>query len=122
MVTLPIAKIKSGEVNGIAILSRGRSSALPELRSAHEQGLTGFEATTWFALFLPANSPPAAVQKLNAAAAAVLDDPAVQKSLSEVGGSVVAPDRRPPEYLGRFLKSEIEKWALAVKAAGISLD
>lgn len=122
VVTLPIAKIKSGEVNGIAILSRGRSSALPELRSAQEQGMTGFEATTWFALFLPAASPPAVVQELNAAAAAVLDDAAVQKSLSEVGGSVVAPDRRSPEYLGRFLKSEIEKWASAVTAAGISLD
>jgi tripartite-type tricarboxylate transporter receptor subunit TctC len=109
-------------VNGIAILSRGRSSALPELASAQEQGLTGFEATTWFALFLPAHSPPAVVQKLNAAAIAVLEDPAVQKQLSEIGGSVVATERRSPEYLGRFLKSEIEKWASAVKAAGISLD
>jgi tripartite-type tricarboxylate transporter receptor subunit TctC len=122
VVTLPIAKIKSGEVNGIAILSRGRSAALPDLPSAQEQGLTGFEATTWFALFLPANVPPAVVQKLNAAAVAVLDDPAVQKNLNEIGSSVVAADRRSPEYLGRFLKSEIEKWAAAVKAAGISLD
>jgi tripartite-type tricarboxylate transporter receptor subunit TctC len=122
VVTLPIGKIKSGEVNGIAILSRGRSSALPELASAHEQGLTGFEATTWFALFLPANAPPAVVQKLNAAALAVLDDPAVQKQLNEIGSSAVAADRRSPEYLGHFLKSEIEKWASAVKAAGISLD
>ena len=77
---------------------------------------------TWFALFLPANSPPAVVQKLNSAAVAVLDDPAVQKNLNEIGGSVVASERRTPEYLGSFLKSEIEKWATAVKAAGISLD
>ncbi|MFL5233784.1 MAG: tripartite tricarboxylate transporter substrate-binding protein, partial [Microvirga sp.] len=95
---------------------------LPDLPSAQEQGMTGFEATTWFALFLPANSPPGIVQKLNAAAMAALDDPAVQKSLSDVGASVVAADRRSPEYLGRFLKSEIEKWATAVKAAGVSLD
>lgn len=122
VITLPIPKIKSGEVNGIAILSRGRSSALPELASAQEQGLAGFEATTWFALFLPANSPPAVVQKLNAAAVAVLDDLAVKKNLDEIGGSVVAADRRSAEYLGRFLKSEIDKWASAVKAAGISLD
>ena len=73
-------------------------------------------------MFLPAKSPPVVVQKLNAAAVAVLEDPAVQKGLSEVGGSVVSADRRSPEYLGRFLKSEIEKWATAVKAAGISLD
>jgi tripartite-type tricarboxylate transporter receptor subunit TctC len=62
------------------------------------------------------------VQKLNAAAVAVLDDPAVQKELNAIGSSVAAADRRSPEYLGRFLKSEIEKWASAVKAAGISLD
>jgi len=122
VVTLPIPKIKSGEVNAIAILSPGRSSALPDLRSAQEQGLSGFEAATWFALFLPANSPAVVVQKLNTAAAAVLDDPAVQKNLSEIGSSVVAGERRSPEYLGRFLTSEIEKWAVAVKAAGISLD
>lgn len=122
VVTLPISKIKSGEVKGIAILSRNRSSALPDLPSAHEQGMTDFAATTWFALFLPANSPPAIVQKLNAAAVAVLDDTALQKSLAEIGGSVIASERRTPEYLGRFLRSEIEKWAAAVKAEGVSLD
>ena len=122
VVTLPIAKIKSGEVNGIAILSRGRSSALPELASAQEQGLSGFEATTWFALFLPAHAPAAIVQKLNAAALAVLEDPAAQKQFGDIGSCVVAAERRSPEYLGRFLKSEIEKWAAAAKSAGVSLD
>jgi tripartite-type tricarboxylate transporter receptor subunit TctC len=122
IITLPVGKLKSGEVNGIAVLSRERSSALPGVASAQEQGLANFTATTWFALFLPAKSPPDIVRKLNAAAVAALDDPALQKSIAEIGGSVVARDRRSPDHLQTFLKAEIEKWSSVVTAAGISLD
>ena len=103
----------------IATLTRNRWQSLPDLATAHEQGLTNFEAYIWFALFLPKGTPAAIVQKLNAAAVEAMNTPAVQARLNEAGATVVAPDRRSPEYLQKFVESEIAKWAGPIKAAGI---
>src|SRR5215813_3560551 len=65
---IAIPQIEAGTIKAIAILSRGRSPSLPAVPSAHEQGLTGFEATNWSALFLPKGTPPGIVQALHTAA------------------------------------------------------
>jgi len=121
-VSLPLAlpQIVAKSVKAIAILSKDRSSSLPDLASAHEQGLTGFDVPSWYALFLPAGTPAAIVQKLNRATVAALDAPAVQQRLKQVGGEAVAPERRTPEYLGQFVAAEIKKWEGPIKASGIS--
>jgi tripartite-type tricarboxylate transporter receptor subunit TctC len=121
--SLPLAlpQIAAKSVKPIAVLSRNRSKVLPELASADEQGLTGFDVPSWYALFLPAATPPAIVQKLNQAAAAALDVPATQERLLQIGGDAVAPERRTPEYLRQFLAAEIKKWEAPIKASGISL-
>ena len=59
---------------------------------------------------------------LNDAAVATLNTPAVETRLREIGVEQVAPERRSPEYLAKFVQSEIEKWAGPIKAAGISTD
>jgi tripartite-type tricarboxylate transporter receptor subunit TctC len=120
-VSLPLAlpQIVSRTVKPIAILSKHRSSALPDLASADEQGLTGFDVPSWYALFLPAATPPAIVQRLNRATQAALDMPALQQRLARVGGDVIAPERRSPEYLRQFLAAEIKKWEAPIKASGI---
>jgi tripartite-type tricarboxylate transporter receptor subunit TctC len=120
--SLPLAlpQIAAKSVKAIAILSKDRSPSLPDLASAHEQGLTGFDVPSWYALFLPARTPPAIVQKLNRATVAALDAPAVQQRLKQVGGEAVAPGRRTPEYLATFLAAEIKKWEGPIKASGIS--
>ncbi len=122
--SLPLAlpQIKGKTVKAIALLSKHRSATLPELASAAEQGLTGFDAPSWYALFLPARTPPAIVQKLNHALNAALDKPAVQERLKLVGGDVVEPARRSPEYLGQFVAGEIKKWEAPIKASGVQLD
>jgi tripartite-type tricarboxylate transporter receptor subunit TctC len=119
---LAIQQIESNLVKAIAILSKNRSPALPHLASAHEQGLTDFEAGTWYALFLPRGTPTAIIGKLNAAAVAMIETPSVRERLRELGAEVVAPERRSPEYLQKFVVSEIEKWAVAIKASGVSMD
>jgi tripartite-type tricarboxylate transporter receptor subunit TctC len=121
-VSLPLAlpQIAAKTVKAIAILSRERSSSLPGLASAHEQGLTDFDVPSWYALFLPAGTPATIVQKLNRATAAALDTPAVQQRLKQVGGEAVAPERRTPEYLEKFVAAEIKKWEGPIKASGIS--
>ncbi len=120
--SLPLAlpQIAAKTVKAIAILSKQRSSSLPTLASADEQGLAGFDVPSWYALFLPAAAPPAIVQKLNRATIAALDMPAVQQRLKHVGGEAVAPERRSPEYLAQFLAAEIKKWEAPIKASGIS--
>jgi len=109
-------------VKAIAILSKERSPSMPSLPSAHEQGLTGFDVPSWYALFLPKGTPAAIVQKLNAAAVAAMDAPATQQRLREIGSDLVAPARRSPDYLGKFVTSEIEKWSVAIKKAGVELE
>jgi tripartite-type tricarboxylate transporter receptor subunit TctC len=103
----------------MATLSRERSPVLPNLATAHEQGLTNFDAYTWNAVFLPKGTPPAIVGKVNAALVKVMDLPAARERLQGLGLSVVAPERRSPDYLARFVRSEIDKWAAPIKASGV---
>jgi tripartite-type tricarboxylate transporter receptor subunit TctC len=117
-----VPQIESKLVKPIAVLTRERAPMLPNLASAHEQGLKDFEASTWFAFFLPSRTPAAIVQRLHEATVAAMETPALQARLLEAGAIVVAPDRRSPDYLRRFVDSEIEKNAKPIKAAGISMD
>jgi tripartite-type tricarboxylate transporter receptor subunit TctC len=117
-----VGQIESHMVKAIAILSRKRTAILPALPSAHEQGLTDFDASIWYALFLPKGTPAAIVQKLNAAAIATLNTPSVQEWMRANGAEPAAPERRSPEYLGKLVESEIEKWAGPIRASGFSAD
>jgi tripartite-type tricarboxylate transporter receptor subunit TctC len=115
-------QIASNTVKGIAALSKSRSPLLPALATAHEQGLTDFEAITWNAFFLPKGTPAAIVKKLNDAVIEAMDSPAVKDRLHDLGVTLVSPGRRTPDYLQKFVESEVEKWAAPIKAAGISMD
>ena len=84
--------------------------------------MSGFDVPSWYALFAPAATPPAIVQKLNRATVAALDVPAIQRRLQQVGGDVIASERRSPEYLAQFLAAEIKKWEAPIKASGILLE
>ena len=119
---IAISQIQSKTVKAIAILTRGRSPSLPTLASAHEQGLTDFDASNWFAVFLPKRAPTAIVQKLHAGLVAAMDMPALRARFEEIGADLVPPERRSPDYLQRFITSEIEKWAGPIKQSGVSMD
>ena len=104
-------------MKAIAILARSRAQVLPELASAHEQGVADFSAWTWFALFLPRGVPDAVAAKLHEAAAAAMGMPFMQARLKQIGAEVVAPERRSQAYLQRFVETEIAKWASDLKGA-----
>jgi tripartite-type tricarboxylate transporter receptor subunit TctC len=120
LAALAIPQIEGKKVKAIAVFSKKRLPVLPELASAHEQGLGDFEVVPWYAFFLPKDTPTQIVQKLNAAVAATMETPAVQDKLKAFGYTFVAPDRRSPEYLRTFVDSEIDKWAAVIKAAGVA--
>jgi tripartite-type tricarboxylate transporter receptor subunit TctC len=119
---IAIPFIQSKAVKAIAILTRDRSPSLPDLASAHEQGLREFDASNWFGVFLPKGAPPAIVQKLHAAIVTTMDNPAVQVRMQAIGADVPGPERRSPDYLQKFVEAEIKKWAGPIKASGISAD
>ena len=114
-------QIDGGTVKGIAIMTKERSPVLPDLPTAGEQGLA-VEAYTWSALFLPKGAPDAIVKKLNSAAITAINTPVVKERLQNLGATVARPDQQSPEFLGTFVKSEIEKWAVPIKASGVSAD
>jgi tripartite-type tricarboxylate transporter receptor subunit TctC len=113
-------QIESKTVKAIALLTKSRSPILPNLATADEQGLKDFAADNWLGFFLPKATPAPIVRKLNDAAIATLDTPAVQKRLRDIGVEPIASERRSPEYLAKFVVSEIDKWAGPIKAAGVT--
>jgi tripartite-type tricarboxylate transporter receptor subunit TctC len=115
-----IPQIEGKTVKALAMMSRNRAPILRDLASAHEQGLANFDASSWYGIFAPKATPAAIVQKLNAATIAALNTPAVQARMSEVGADVVGPDRRSPDYLQKFVESDIKMWAEIIKKAGIT--
>jgi tripartite-type tricarboxylate transporter receptor subunit TctC len=115
-------QIDAGTVKGLAIMTKVRSPALPNLPTALELGVPNLEAYTWSALYLPKGAPAALVNKLNGAMVQAMKTPAVREALSKAGAEVVSDDRSTPQYLGQFTKSEIEKWAAPIKASGVSVD
>ena len=119
---ITVPQVESKTVQAIAILTKNRSPTLPNLASAHEQGLKDFEAYSWYAIFLPKGTPAPIVQKLHDATIAAMNTPAVHAKLQEIGAIVVASERRSPEYLQKFVESEIEKWADPIKAANIRIE
>jgi tripartite-type tricarboxylate transporter receptor subunit TctC len=104
------------------VLSPERSPLMPELATAHEQGLAGFNVTTWTAFFLPKGAPREIVDKLNEAAHATMDTPAIKSRMLEMGVTGVAPDRRSPEYLAKFVIDEVARWEDPIKSGGLQVD
>jgi tripartite-type tricarboxylate transporter receptor subunit TctC len=117
-----VPQVQTGAVKAIAILSPSRSPMLPDLPTADEQGLANLDTANWYGLFLPKGTPSSIVQKLHHTAVAALDTPSFRDRLHSLGVEVVAPERRSPEYLARFLKDDIAKWTAPIKASGITAE
>jgi tripartite-type tricarboxylate transporter receptor subunit TctC len=117
-----VEQIKAGNLKAIAALSKERASVLPDLPSAHEQGFTDMNVTTWNALFLPKNAPADIVAKINKAISDTVDTPATVELLDKHGVSPVSKARRSPEYLTKFVPEEIKRWEGPIKAANIQQD
>lgn len=122
IINVALPQIAGGTVKAIAVLSKERSPALPDIASAHERGLAGFDVTNWYGFFFPKDTPAPIVQKLHDATVAVLAMPLVQERLRAIGTVLVAPERQSPEYLRQFVASEVKKWAGPIKSAGAQID
>jgi tripartite-type tricarboxylate transporter receptor subunit TctC len=114
--------IVSGNVKGIATLATDRPTVLPDLPTAKEHGLLDVDCSTWSAFVLPKGAPDALVQRLLRATSEAVDTPAVRERFESVGVTVAPPERRSPEYLRKFIASELDKWAVPIRQGGVVVD
>jgi tripartite-type tricarboxylate transporter receptor subunit TctC len=115
---LPVGlpQAQSGRLRALAVTSRQRVATAPDIPTAAESGLPGYEASTWFGLFAPAATPREIITKLNADSVAALSGADVKERMAGQGLFVVA---NTPEQFAEFLKAEIPKWGKIVKDAGV---
>jgi tripartite-type tricarboxylate transporter receptor subunit TctC len=119
-ITTAMAQLQAHTVQAPAVIGSERSQVFPDIPTAEEQGLKGFAADSWNAIFAPKGTPPAIVAKLNAAARKAMATPLVQRHIRELGASLPPPEHRTPEYLQSLVESEIKTWGDAAKVAGIT--
>jgi tripartite-type tricarboxylate transporter receptor subunit TctC len=110
--------VKSGKLRSLGVTSLKRSAAAPDIPTLNETGIPGYDYSTWYALFMPAGTPRAAIDKVSQATRKVLAQNETRQRLE--GQGVEALGGTPAE-LGAYLKSETDKWGKVVRAAGIPL-
>lgn len=116
---LVLPYIKDGRLRALAVAGRNRITQLPDVPTVAEAGVAGYEASAWYALFAPAKTPAAIVDKLQTGIAKEFKNPDVQRRLDAMG---VEPVAGTPAELRKFQASEIARWAEVVKAAKIHID
>jgi tripartite-type tricarboxylate transporter receptor subunit TctC len=121
IVTTAKAQIDGKTVKPIALMNKARSPVLPDVPTTVEQGVD-VEAYTWNALFFPKGTPAAIVAKMQAATVEAMHGALVKDRLESLGAQIVPDDRATPDYLAGFVKSEIDKWAVPIKASGATAD
>jgi len=109
-------QIASGAVKAFAVSSAQRLAALPDVPTAKELGVD-YQMSIWAGIFAPKGVSKEVVDKLADALDKTLDDPSVQKRLSDLGGSIPAKDERNPAKFDAFVKAEIARWSPILKAA-----
>lgn len=111
--------IKDGKLRLLAVSTAQRIPNFPNAPTLAESGMTGFEAGAWQGVMVPAKTPDAVVQRLNAELMKALKDPGVLEKLRVQG---TEPLGSTPQAYGDYIQSEIKRWAGVVKSTGVSLD
>jgi tripartite-type tricarboxylate transporter receptor subunit TctC len=114
-----IPHVKSGRLRGIAISTRERFPAMPELPSVEEAGVKGFDGGSWNGIVMPAGTPQEIVNRIHAPVAAELRSAAGKEAMLRNGA--IASGNSPAEFAA-YIKIEAAKWAKVAKFAGIQLD
>ena len=112
-----IGHVRSGRLKAIGIAADKRHPLLPDVRTLAEQGLPGVDTNNWYALFVPAKTPPDVVSALNDAVRRTLAMPAVSEKLLASG---TTPSASSPQELAALLKRDMEKWGRLIRAKRIS--
>lgn len=114
-----IANVKAGKMRALAVTSKQRISAAPEVPTFQEAGLRGYEAVGWFGAVAPANTPKDIINRLNTEIRSALAAPDVKERALTAGAE---PHATSPEEFAAYIREETKKWGEVVRAAGIKLQ
>lgn len=114
-----VSQIQAGRLKGLAVTSKQRLSSMPQLPTAAESGLKGYELDSWFALYAPAGTPADIVQLLNAEVGKILSTAEVKRKAEDSGTTV---ENMTPAQLGEFTKKELDYWGRVIQGARITLE
>lgn len=114
-----LGQIRANKMRAIAVSTKKRSSALPEVPTVDESGVPGYDAASWYFVMAPAKTPAAIVEKLGGAMAKVLSVPEIKATLVADG---FEPMGLSPQESAKFLQNELNKWANAIRVAGIKSE
>jgi tripartite-type tricarboxylate transporter receptor subunit TctC len=114
-----ISALKAGQVRALAVANGSRLAALPDVPTAAELGVKGYESSAWFGFVAPRGTPRPIVEKLNGEVLAALADPALRARFVEFGAE---PVTSTSGEFGRFIASEVAKWRGIIAKAGIKAD
>ena len=112
--------IKTDKVKALGVATAKRSSAMPDIPTIAEQGVKGYDVSVFFGVVAPKGTPADRIKVLNQAFSRALDSDRVKQSFAQQG--LEGSSDRSPAYLGKFIHSEVDKWAKVVKQAGVQLD
>ena len=113
-----LAQYRAGNVKALAVMTKTRWAAAPDVPSADEAGFPGLYYSTWHGIWAPKGTPADIVARINAAAMAAMADPATRKRIADLGMDIPPPEQQTPAAFAAFHKAEVEKWYPIVKAAG----
>ncbi|MET0668633.1 MAG: tripartite tricarboxylate transporter substrate-binding protein [Xanthobacteraceae bacterium] len=116
------AHVDAGSIRALTIMNQTRSPALPNLATSTEQGMKELVAYTWNGIFAPKGLPKDVLDRLNKAAVDSINSPAVKDKLAGLGAEIATGNQTTPEYLAKLVKDETEKWAVPIKASGVSVE
>jgi tripartite-type tricarboxylate transporter receptor subunit TctC len=111
-----LTQIKAGAFRALAVTGKKRSTALPDVPTAVEQGVKGFQASSWNALAVPGKTPRPVIDRLNKDIVAALAKPEVKKKLADLN---IDADMSTPEEAAQLLASDIKRWGAVIEKAGI---
>jgi tripartite-type tricarboxylate transporter receptor subunit TctC len=113
-------QIKAGKLKALAVTSRQRSAAMPDVPTIEEAaGVKGFDATSWFGLLAPAGTPADIVNRIQQETAKALNTPAIKEKMLAQGA---IPSGNTPAEFARHIDAEHKKWAQVVKVSGAKVD
>ena len=118
--TMPVSiqQIKAGKLRALAVTTASRAEALPDVPTVGEF-VPGYEASAWYGIGAPKNTPAEIVDKLNKEVNAALADPSFRARLAEIGGTPLAGS---PADFGKLIAEDTEKWAKVVKFSGAKVE
>jgi len=117
LVTTSATSIRSGKLKALAVTGLQRSPLLPEIPTASESGVLGFDISAWFAIFAPSRVPAPALTKLSFELREVLRAPDMAQSLRDLGGE---PDARTPAQFADYVRTEVDKYASLLRTVGLA--